>query len=468
MFTIKELAKYTNGKVVNGDENKIIKYYYLNTKSNMKDGLLVPIEFHGVNHEIYIIDSVKSGIIGFMINAKSDNYDKIVEEARRINPDICILEVKDVNDSLYNLAKLNRSFNSDKPIVGITGSVGKTSMSLMLSNILKKETSVLHDFENSNMNTIVLISHDLMYLENYDMAVIEMATSFPGRMTILSELVRPSIGVITSIGTAHLNNFHTRENILQEKLHIAHYLKDDKILFVNSDDDLLKDVKETQRYKIVKCSKDEASNVIQTDSGISFEINIYNRKTKFDLELFSMHYLSNIVLAIRIAEHYSVKYENIVAGIKEFKPIDGRQKILRNAYEDLILIDDAYSSSFESVKLGLDVACTIKSRRKIAILGKMAAYGEEADNMHEKLGEYFANLDFDYLYLTGEHTKHIFSGALKGGFIEKNIRKFKTHELLLEDLEKNIQSGDLIYVKAARTQHFEDIVEELKRKYNFI
>lgn len=468
MFSLKEIEKYTNGKIINGDENKKINYYCVSHKFGINGGFFVPIEFHGVNREIYIIDSINLGAIGFMINSNSNNYNKIIEEAKKINPGICILEVENVNDAICILAKINRDLNIDKPIIGITGSVGKTSMSAMISNILKKEKKVLHDINNRNMNTSVLISRDLMHLENYDMAVIEIAASMPGRMQNVADFVKPSIGVVTAIGTAHLNNFHTKENILEEKLHIADSLKDEKILFLNGDDELLKDVQETEKCKIIKCSKNEASNIIQNDFGISFDIDIYNKKTKFDLQLFSLHYLSSIVIAIRIAEHYNIKYENIIDGINEFKPINGRQKVLRNIDKDLTLIDDSYSSSFESVKLGLDVASKIKSKRKIAILGKMAAYGEEANNMHEELGKYFNSLNFDYLYLTGEHTKHIFKGALQNGFKEKNIKKFKTQELLLEDLEKIIQNGDLIYIKAAHTQNFESIVKELKRRYKFV
>ena len=435
MFSLKEIEKYTNGRIVNGNENKIIDHYSVNNKFYMKGGFYIPIDFHGVNREIYIIDSVKLGGTGFMIDKNSSNYEMIIKQVKIINPDICILEVDNVNDAIYTLARINRNLNIDKTIVGITGSVGKTTMSCILSNILKKEKEVFHDFDNRNMN-------------------------------ILSELVKPSIGVITTIGTAHLNNFHTKENILEEKLHITDYLKDEKILFVNSDDELLKNIKETKKYKIIKCSRNEANNIIETKLGISFEIDIYNKKTKFNLQLLGLHYLSSIVIAIRIAEHYNVKYENIIAGIREFKPIDGRQKVLRNKNKDLILIDDSYSSSFESVKLGLGIANKINSKRKIAILGKMAAYGEESSYLHEELGKYFSNLNFDYLYLTGEYSKHIFKGALTN-FEEKNIKKFKTHELLLEDLEKNIKSGDLIYVKAAHTQNFSNIVKELKTKYNF-
>lgn len=402
-----------------------------------------------------------------MIDKNSTNYETIINEVKKVNPDICILEVDSINDSIYSLAKLNRKLNIDKPIVGITGSVGKTTMSCILSNILKKEKKVFHDFDNRNMNTKVLISSDLMHLENYDMAVIEMGTSKPGNMTMLSELVQPSIGVITTIGTAHLNNFHTKENILKDKMHITDYFKDEKILFVNSDNDLLNNLQESEDYKIIKCSRNQANDIIENKEGISFEIDIYNKKTKFNLQLFGLHYLSSIIIAIRIAEHYNIKYQNIIDGIREFKPIDGRQKILRNIDNDLILIDDSYSSSLESVKLGLDTANKLNSKRKIAVLGKMAAYGKDADYLHEELGKYFNNLSFDYLYLTGEYSKRIFKGALTC-FDEKKIKKFKTQELLLEDLENNIQKGDLIYIKAAHTQNFSNIVNELKNKYNFI
>lgn len=464
MFTLKELEEYSNGKIINGDENRKIHHYSINKKFHMKDGFYVPIDFHGLNREIYILDSIKAGGIGFMIDRDSKNYETIIKEAKSIKTDICILQVDNVNKAIYNLAKINRNLNIDMPIVGITGSVGKTSMSCILSNILKKEKRLFHDFDNRNMNTKVLISNDLMHLEYYDMAVIEMGTSKPGNMNILTQLVRPSIAVITTIGTAHLNNFQSKENILKEKLEITKGLKDDKILFVNSDDELLNTVKAIEGYKIVRCSRNEARNISEKSTGISFEIDVYNKNTKFNLELHGLHYLSSIIIAIRIAEHYNIKYENIIDGINEFKPIDGRQKILKNNSKDIILIDDSYSSSFESVKLGLDIANKIESKRKIAILGKMAAYGEEADNIHEELGRYFNNLNFDYLYLTGEYTKRIFKGALNC-FEEKNIKRYKTKELLIEDLKNNIKSGDLIYIKAAQTQNFDTIVEELKREY---
>ena len=106
----------------------------------------------------------------------------------------------------------------------------------------------------------------------------------------------------------------------------------------------------------------------------------------------------------------------------------------------------------------------MKSKRKIAVLGKMAALGEQAPNLHEKLGKLLGNLEYDYLYLNGEFTKHIFKGALNY-MEEKRIKKFKTKELLIEDLKKNIQNGDAVYIKAAGQQEFDKIVDELKDEY---
>lgn len=334
----------------------------------------------------------------------------------------------------------------------------------MISSILKKEKKVLHDINNRNMNTKLLISNDLMHLENYEIAVIEMGTSGPGNMSVLSKLVQPSIGVITTIGTAHLNKFLTKENILEDKLHIADYFKDEKLLFINSDNELLGSVKDTDKYKTIRYSKNEATNIVEDEEGISFDIEIYNQKTSFKLNLYGMHHIYNIVMAIRIAEYYGISYENIVSAVKEFHMINGRFKILENKDRNIKLIDDAYSSSLESVKEGLVTANKIESKRKIAVLGKMAALGEQSSSMHEELGEFFQKVNFDYLYMTGEYTKHLFKGALKA-LEERNIKRLKTKEELILELKRQIKDGDLIYVKAANTQDFNEIVEQIKQEY---
>lgn len=464
MYTLKKLEKFADGRIINGDENTEINFFSTSRKKHIKGEFYIPFIFKNINREIFIINSVQAGGKGFMINRDSENYDTIIKEAKTINPNICILEVENSKQVLHRLGLKEREKNLDKPVVAVTGSVGKTTLCCLIASILKKQYKVLHDEENENNNTYSFISTDLLNAKEYDIAVLELGTATPGSMTQLSELVKPSIAIINSIGTAHLNEFFNKENILEEKLHITDYLKDDKILFVNSDNELLSNVKDNDNYKIISYSKTEASNIKEDEYGISFDVNIYEKNTHFDLNLYGTHNISNIVLAIKIAEHYKIEYDKIVSAITEFKSINGRFKLLKNEEKDIKLIDDAYSSSLESVKEGLTAANKIKSNRKVAVLGKMAALGEQASKLHEELGEFFKEVNFDYIYMTGEYTKHLFKGALKV-FEEKNIKRFKTREALLQDLLKNIKSGDLVYVKAAQTQNFESIVEELKKKY---
>lgn len=313
---------------------------------------------------------------------------------------------------MYQLGLESRKRNREKPIIAVTGSVGKTTLCGLISSVLKTEIKVLHDFKNQNNNTKWHVSHTLLHFENDDMAVIELGISDKGIMTQLSKLIEPSIAVIHQIGMAHLNKLETKEKILEEKLHITDYIKDKKILFVNTDNEYLQTVKESDAYEV-----------------------------------------------------YQISYENIVKAIHEFQPVDGRLKILKDNKKDIIVIDDTYSCwSIEAVKLGLKTANQIKSQRRIAVLGRMEALGEQATMLHEKLGEFFEQLGFDYLYTTGGYKKYLCKGALKA-FPEEQIKKFKTTEKLMLALEKNIKEGDLIYMKAANRQCFDRIIENLKEKY---
>ncbi len=466
MFKLKEIEEYTNGNIVCGNKDIIVENYCLTQKiREMKNYFFIPIIFRKVNRESYIIDHVKNGCIGFMIDKDSENRKEIEKLAQEINPNICIIEVESVNNAIYKLGIKCRENNIEKPIIAVTGSVGKTTLCSIISQVLKTEIKLLHDFKNENNNIASYISLSYLFPDNYDMAVSEIGISDFGKMSNLSKLVKPSIAVINSIGTAHINKLKSKENILKEKLHIT----DKKILFLNSDDEYLRKVNESEDYEIRYYSMNEANNINRIDGKISFNTKVYGIDTNFKLNLYQEYNIRNIILAIKIAEIYNIRYENIIRAINDFRPVDGRFKVLKNVNRDITLIDDIYSSCFESVKMGLESANKIKSKRKIAVLGTIGAGStlEETSKIHEELGNYFNNLDFDYIYLIGDFTKHIYKGAL-GVLEEKYIRKFKTIELLLEDLEKNIRDGDLIYFKESGFQNFDKIIEKLKNKFDII
>jgi len=465
MYTLKEIEKYTNGKIIKGSENTFIKKYSCSKNPKRGEYFYIPVVFKNINREVFIVDAVKKGAIGFMIDKNSEDYETIIKETEKVNLNLCIVEVENVNEAIHKLGIESRKRNKKKPVIAVTGSVGKTTLCSLIAKVLETEKKILHDFKDENNNAMVFISKDLLSFDDYEMAVLELGIASKGKMTILSQLVEPSIAVINSIGTAHLNKLESKEGILEEKLHIVDSLKDKKLLFVNGDDPYLAELQSTKDYKVIKYSSQEAKNIIEKNGNLKFKTNIYGKETQFNLNLYGQHHITNIILAIKIAEIYHIQYDHIVTAIKNFKPIDGRLKIIKNEERNLTLIDDSYSSSLEAAKLGLETANKMKSKRKIAVLGKMAALGEYSSELHEKLGRFFKNLDFNYLYLTGEYTKHLFKGALIA-FEEKNIKRFKSKEELMVQLENNIEDGDLIYIKAAGTQKFDEIVNRFKKQYN--
>ena len=470
MFNLKDIEEITKGKIINGNFTKLVKKYSISNTNFDKGIFYVPIIFKGNDREKNIINAVKNGAMGFMINKNSINYEKIIDEAKQIDSEICILAVEDVNYALYDLGIKARELNISKEVIAITGSYGKSTLTDLISKVLETEMKVLHDFYNDNNNTRWHLSRLLQDFDNYDIAVLEIGTSDFGRITSMSKLVKPSITVINSIGTAHINKFKTKQNILEEKMHIVDYIKDKKILYINSDDEYLQKVKKTNNYKLLNYSLSEAWNIKEDNEGIRFTTKIYGIEANFSLNLYGTYFIRNIILAIKIAEIYNIKYENIVKAINNFKPIDGRFKVLRNIKNNITVIDDTYNSCFESVINGLKISSNMLGKRKIAVLGTIGSGANGKDDtsiVHEQVGQYFKDLNFDYLYLTGDYTKHTFKTAMKY-FSEQNIKRFKDKQSLLEELINTINDNDLIYVKDAGLQEFEKIIYKLKEKYELI
>ena len=406
MFRLEEIEKITDGKIVSGDKKACFEAFCVRKNDFNKRIFFIPIVFRE-NREKFILDAVNAGAAGFLIHKDSERKSEIMTKAKQINPKIAIVEVQNVNQAIYQLGLESRNRNLEKPVIAVTGSVGKTTLTSLIAKVLATEKRVLYDFKNENNNTKVHLPITLSQWEDHKIAVLELGISDFGQMSQLSQLVKPSIAVINSIGSTHLEKLKSKENVLTEKLHIVDFIQDKQLLFVNSDCEYLKNLEDTENYKVIKYGISEASNIKQDDEKLSFKTPIYGKQTQFDLNLYGIHHISNIILAIKIAQIYQIRYENIVKAIHEFQPIDGRLKVYKSKENNIVLVDDCYNCSFEAVKLGLQTANQIKSNRKIAILGKMGELGEKAPSMHEELGRYFQNINFDALYTTGECAKDL-------------------------------------------------------------
>ncbi len=457
MITIKELKNLVDINIINGSENEKINEISFNRRKNYEGLFFIPLSIKE-DRQKYILESVQLGAMGYMINKDYPQKDLIIKKSLEINPKLLIIEVENINDLIYKIAKIKREQNMHIPIIAVTGSVGKTSICEMIATILKQEKKVMSD--NLNCNTKLLLSMLLMVdIEDYEIAVLEAGMGSKGVMLPISELLKPSIVVINNIGTAHIGKLESKENILKEKLELTKYMKDDKIVFLNEDDQLLKDVKLDDSYKIIKYSIKEAKQIEQKEDFITFKMKVYGKDTKFCLNSYGIFNVHNAICAIKIGELLNIKIDNIQKGIQKYKNVDRRFKVIKK--NKSIIIDDTYNASFESMKAGLFTANNIKNcKRKIAVLGDMLELGNYSEKLHSDVGELFKNLNYDILLTQGKKAKFI-SDVAKKYMNEEKVIHFENRNDLKAYLLKTIKAQDLIYLKASKDMKFNELVEEL-------
>lgn len=456
MLTVNEIKKITNAKIINGNESSELKDFNISCSNHFNKEFYLPVFLHKDRHQ-YIIDAVKMGALGFMISSSCENYENIINESIKINPNLIILEVENVNNALYKMGEYNRQKHINIPIIAVTGSVGKTSTCEMIASILRQERKTFSDTRNNN--TRLLLSLLLLDIDQYDIAVLEAGIASKNKMEPISKLLEPSIAVLNNIGTAHIGNLGSKENILKEKLCLTKYMKNTKTVFLNNNDSLLHPLQLDNQYNTIKYSIDEAINIKQENDILTFDTQVYGKIIHFTMNAYGNHNISNAICAIKIAELLHINVENIIRGIQSYKNVSRRFNVtIKNGFS---IIDDTYNASLASMQAGLISANNMTNyNRRIAVLGEMLELGDFSKELHSQVGETFKNLDFDILLTQGENTKYICETARK--YIKTNkVINFENQDDLINELKNTISKGDLIYLKASHKMNFDNIIRKL-------
>ena len=407
MLNLKELEYATKGKYINGNLEFIPREYIIDSRHVNEKTFFIPIVGKKIDGHEFIIDTVKKGAVGFFINADYKNKDEVVKTCININKDICIIEVKDTKEALYMAGEYNRNKHINIPVIAVTGSVGKTSTREMIASVLATEKKVLVTKYNYNS----LIGAPIMALEigNQDVCVLEIGTDFVGEIERLSNLTKPDVGVITIIGSAHIGVFGSREGIFNEKFQITTHIKEESLLVVNGDDDFLQKIDNTEKYEVIYF-KDSDILEFSEKEYITFKTKIYKEIEEIKLNALGLHNVKNAICAIKIAEKFGITKENIIKGISNYKNFTRRMEKI-HLKNNIILIDDTYNASIDSMKSGLKTVNNIKERRKIAVLGDMLELGDMSKELHYEVGKMFKDLNFEKLMLLGNESKNIAKGA---------------------------------------------------------
>lgn len=369
-----------------------------------------------------------------------------------------------VDSSLLALKKLAAYYRSilNIKIIGITGSVGKTSTKEFIASVLCTQYDVLKTEGNFN-NEIGVPLTILKIRQNHEIAVIEMGISDFGEMTRLSEIAKPDVCVITNIGTCHLENLGDREGVLRAKTEMFGNASSNCSVVLNGDDDKLitiTDVKgkqvhffgHSEKFKCY-CSNIENNGI----DGTKCNIHLYSKEIKVEIPIPGEHMVGNAMAASLIGYLLNVTMENIKKGIESIQSVGGRVNIIRGKYT---VIDDCYNANPVSMKASLDLLSTAKGR-KIAVIGDMYELGLREKELHMEIGNYASNKS-DYIFSTGSFSEVIKQGCDKSAISMENVNIFENIDDLIYNIKQFVTKGDTILVKASHSMHFEKIVKALQ------
>ncbi len=385
------------------------------------------------------------------------------------------LVVENSFQALKDIAEVYRK-TLDIPVVGITGSVGKTSTKEFIAGVLAEKYTVLKTEGNYN-NEIGVPLTLLRIRENHQAAVVEMGISDFGEMHRLSKMVRPNVCVITNIGQCHLENLKTRDGILQAKTEIFDFMAPDGEVCLNGEDDKLQTVeqvhgKQTHFFGLGGFSGEEvyADNIRSkglwgSDATLHFVLNGLEEREDIQVPLPGVHMVINAAAAACVGKQLGLNSQQIKEGISKVAAVAGRNHLIR--LESSTLIDDCYNANPVSMKAAIDLL-SMADTEKIAILGDMFELGENSDSMHAEVGAYAAKHEIDKIYCVGTNSGHMYEAALKAAEQTAQVFYFETLETLLDALKQNrekwIPKGSTVLIKASHGMKFTQVVDCLKEE----
>ncbi|MBO5477845.1 MAG: UDP-N-acetylmuramoyl-tripeptide--D-alanyl-D-alanine ligase [Clostridia bacterium] len=452
MLNVREILEATNGELLNGDINKNIVDYKFDSREINEGDFYIPIIGERVDGHKFITDTVKSKCVGFFTSEEIE-----LNEIINLNNEVVIIKVEDTLKSLQDIGRYNRNKKINIDVIGITGSVGKTSTREMIASVISQEKDTL--VTQKNMNGHIGLPLMTLKMENQAIAVLEAGIDFVGEMDVLKSLLLPDVAVVTNIGTSHIGKFGSQDVIYQEKLKIADTLKGKKILLLNKDDKYLREYK-NDKINIIYYSIDDAKDIIINEDSITFTTNIYNKEEKLKINALGNHNILNAIAAIRIGEIYNLPVEKIITGVEAYRNFSRRmEKINING---LTIIDDTYNASPSSTKSGLETVNNLNANRKIAVLADILELGDYAKDLHIQLGRVFKYLKYDIVVAFGENMKYLVESAKE---YVKEIYWVEDSIKAEEKIRSIMQEDDIIYFKGSNAMKVNSIIENIKKDF---
>ena len=374
-----------------------------------------------------------------------------------------IFYVNDTRQAFLDIARCYR-MKFDIPLVGLTGSVGKTTTKDMIACVLCGKYNTLKTEENNN-NDIGLSKTILKMETGTEAAVLEMGMRGFGEISVLARAALPTMGVITNIGVSHIERLGSQQGILKAKLEIMEGMDGSSPLFLNADDELLYDAAQKIGHPVVFYGIDNinadyiAKDIVTKDGDTEFDIYFGKQRVRVKLPAIGKHNVLNALCAFAVGMSAGIEQEAAALALESYVPSGMRQKIVRTG--GILVVEDCYNASPDSVKASLEAFKLIDGKRKIVVLGDMLELGDYSESAHMSCGEAAAKTKPDALFLYGRYTYSYRKGAETRA--QGNIFDFSEKSRLTAALIDYIRDGDALLFKASRGVKLEEVINALYR-----
>ena len=455
--TIREIASLCGGKLC-GEGDKTVQSVCTDSREVEEGTMFIAIVGERVDGHIFIEQVRKAGAVCALCSRIPDNAGD--------------LPIILVDDTVRALGRLGAEYSKHCPAirVGVTGSVGKTTTKEFIASVLATAGKVWKT--EGNYNSTIGLPMSLLTLPlDADFAVLEMGMTGPGEIKLLSDIARPEIGVITTIGTAHMELLGSRENIAKAKLEIKSSLAESGHLLLCGNEPLLVDEgKADKRVKYFSADEQNidyyAYNIKSDEGGMTFDANCPGRQL-YDLEIpvIGKHNVAAALAGIAVGLILGIDEDRVRHGIAAYRSVGLRQQM--TDLGGIRIISDCYNASPESMRAAAAVLTSVASHRSgktVALLGDMLELGLSSPELHYNVGKYFAEAGIEYLVSFGERAEKIADGfaSLRG---EEKVRRFfdrSDAQAPARALADILEAGDTLILKASRLIAAERVVAELK------
>ena len=443
-LTASQIAKAVDGRLIYGNGESLVTSVSCDSRDVEEGSLYIAIKGENFDGHSFIHDACKKGIAGYLCSDGQINQSSLFA-----------IMVDDTRKALLSLASYYRSL-FDIKLVGLTGSVGKTTTKEFIASVLNRGYNTLAT--KGNFNNDIGVPLTLFGLnENHEAAVVEMGMSNFGEIEVLTKCAKPDIAVITNIGTSHIEFLGSREGILKAKTEIFKGLKKGGKVILNGDDPYLWSLKGKLNFETLYVGiENKECNFLATDIICSENGSLFRCGGKeYRINLPGVHNIYNALISIAVGTLLGISYEKIYAGVKSYTPDGIRQNIIKLS-SGIKLLNDCYNSSPQSVKASLGVLETLSASRRIAVLGDIKELGEKAEELHREVGKDVNNSKTDVLITVGKDAKFIADEAKN-----KEVYIFETTDECAKFLKGFLKKDDAVLIKASRSMKFETISESL-------